>query len=549
MGAVANQRKVMQSKNIHRAVIWTNLILLIVMAGCDLTNQPPIVQQIVAEDESPLTGSTQTLMVIVEDLDEDPVRVTWSAKAAVSDSGMKFSKTTGLEVTWTAPVDIQDVVIKVVADDRKFGGIDSATITLSVTNGAPQISEFVGSSPFVILGNSVDLTVTAIDPDGEDITYEFSSQSGVGTFTGASPELNTATWLAPSVSQAPFSRVYNLIVKVSDEQKFFSTDTLAILVYSEDGTMWIVDSGHRTVSKYTSNGNFIFTASHPFSYPVAVTNNTEAFFGCYVADRDAGEVVKIDAAGLADQIFSGLPNVVDLAIHQVTNTLWTVDVGESGRGPALTVIDAISNVEIKQVFGFVRPKNIEINQRSGDIWIGDVGNSSIVQFNIANLTTNDLLEFLPDSLSQGNVNIFDGVFNAPTQISSANEVGATLYIADINDGEVERLVYSAGSYSRSSPVAVNQPSLVSATTVGGLVWVMDSDSKILQYFSEDLSQQGSLTANYIFRLPHVMTAGNGAGDIWIGDNGNHEVVQIVNPDSVGATIGGFNFVEDIIVNR
>ena len=168
---------------------------------------------------------------------------------------------------------------------------------------------------------------------------------------------------------------------------------------------------------------------------------------------------------------------------------------------------------------------------------------------IADLTTEELLEFLPDSLSQGNVTIFEGFFNDPVSISVANEVGATLYIADIGDGEVERLVYNAGSYSRSSPVAVNQPSLVSATTVGGLVWVMDSGSKILQYFSDDLSQQGSLNASYIFRTPHVMTAGSGAGDIWIGDNGTHEVVQIVNPDSVGATIAGFNFIEDIIVNR
>ncbi len=539
----------MRSKNIYRAVIWTNLVLLIVMTGCDLTNQTPVVEQIVAEDETPLTGSTQTLMAIVEDLDEDPVTITWSATAAVSDSGMKFSKTTGMEVNWTAPVDIQDVVIKVVADDRKFGGKDSATITLSVTNDAPQISEFISSSPFVILGNAIDLTVTALDFDGEDITYEFSSLSGVGTFTNTSPELNTATWLAPSVSQSPFSRVYNLIVKVSDEQSFFSTDTLAILVYSEDGTMWIVDSGHNTVSKYTSNGNFIFTAEHPFSYPVAAANNTEAFFGCYVADRDAGEVVKINASGLPDQVFTDLPNVVDLAIHQVTNTLWIIDVGEGGRGPALTVIDAISNVMIKRVFGFVRPKSIEINQRSGDIWIGDVGNNSIVQFSIANLTINDLLEFLPDTLSLGNATIFASFLDGPVSISVANEVDATLYIADINSGEVERLVYNAGSYSRSFPVAIIQPSLVSATTVGGLVWVMDSNSHILQYFSEDLSLQGSLTANYIFRLPHVMTPDNVTSSIWIGDNGNSEVVQIVSPDSVGAIIGGFLRIEDIVVNR
>ncbi|MCH7520468.1 MAG: hypothetical protein IIB42_02055 [Candidatus Marinimicrobia bacterium] len=538
----------MWSHNIHRAVIWTSLVLLIVMAGCELSNLPPIIQ-IQAENLTPLTGSIQTLTAVVEDPDEDPVIITWSATAAVSDSGMKFSKSTGVEVTWTAPLDIQEVVITVVADDRKFGGKDSSTITLSVINGAPRISEFASSSPFVILGNAVELTVVAEDPDGENITYAFSSQSGVGTFTGTSPEVNTATWLAPSVSQSPFSRVFNLIVKVSDEQNFFSTDTLAILVYSEDGTMWIVDSGHRTVSKYTSNGNFIFTANHPFSYPVAAANNTEAFFGCYVADRGAGEVVKINAFGLQDQIFSGLPNVVDLAVHEVTNTLWIIDVGDEGRGPALTVIDAISNVEIKRVFGFVRPESIEINQRSGDIWISDVGNNTLVQFSIANLTINDLLEFLPDTLSQGNATIFESFLNGPVSISVVDEVEATLYIADISDDEVERLVYNAGSYSRSSPVAVNQPSLVSATTVGGLVWVMDSNSKILQYFSDDLTQQGSLNANYIFRTPHVMTAGSGAGDIWIGDNGTHEVVQIVNPDSVGATIAGFNFIEDIIVNR
>ncbi|UCH11088.1 MAG: hypothetical protein JSU61_04140 [Fidelibacterota bacterium] len=143
-------------------------LLLLSFLGCELTNNPPVLQ-ISVEDNNPVTGSTQTFTAAVSDLDEDPVIVTWSATAGV------FSKHRGETVDWTAPMVAGTVVVTAVADDRKAGGVDTARVTLSVGNSAPVITDFYSDPPFVKLGNSVDLICEAHDDDGEDITYEFQT--------------------------------------------------------------------------------------------------------------------------------------------------------------------------------------------------------------------------------------------------------------------------------------------------------------------------------------------------------------------------------------
>jgi len=39
------------------------------------------------------------------------------------------------------------------------------------------------------------------------------------------------------------------------------------------------------------------------------------------------------------------------------------------------------------------------------------------------------------------------------------------------------------------------------------------------------------------------------GNVWIGDNGRHQVVEISSADLVSVTISGFSFVEDIVINK
>ncbi|MCB7130112.1 MAG: hypothetical protein J3T61_11310, partial [Candidatus Brocadiales bacterium] len=395
--------------------------LLLAFVGCEIVNFPPRID--ISIPEEALTGSKQTFTAVVEDRDEDAVLIDWSAENEQGNAAGEFYKTTGEEVDWIAPADIGKVIVTAIADDRKAGGTDTAKAILSVVNSAPGITEFSSSTPYITLGNSVTLSCEAFDPY-ENIIFEFyTSPSGVGAMFQESPEANTATWTAPS--DPNLARSYDLIVKVSDvPQGYYSTDTLQVLVFSEYGTIWVVDSGHSRVSKYTSRGKAVLSAAYTFLKPVAVVNNIDEFYGygCYVADHDAGRIVKLDEKGRDVQSFSSIPdipNVIDLAIHRYTGTLWAISV--SKNEPRLTVIDTYTESTIKQIKGLHHPVAIVINQNRGDVWISDYGEADrVIQINIR-----DFLIDLPDSLSSLNATIFEGNFNNPSSLSVRDAADAT----------------------------------------------------------------------------------------------------------------------------
>ncbi len=82
----------------------------------------------------------------------------------------------------------------------------------------------------------------------------------------------------------------------------------------------------------------------------------------------------------------------------------------------------------------------------------------------------------------------------------------------------------------------------------GLVWVLSLDGNV-QYFSENDIASITQIGSYAFADPHAMSADQETGKVWIGDNGRHQVVEITSADTVGITIGGFSFVEDLVINK
>ena len=445
--------------------------------------------------------------------------------------------------------DIGKVTVTAVANDHKADGTDTATVALSVVNSAPSITEFISSKPYVTLGNSVTLSCNALDLDAEDIIYKFfTSPPGVGTILHESPEVNTATWTAPD--DPNLARIYDLIVTVSDvPQGYYSSDTLQVLVFSEYGTIWIVDKVRSEVDKFTSRGEKILSASHSFQKPVAVTNNIDEFYGCYVADHDAGQIIKLDEEGRMLTTFTDIPNVIDLVIDRKTRTLWAISVSEVE--PRLTVIDTDYESVIKQVKGLNEPSAITINQNRHEVWIADYGETDrVIQININIDNPVDL----PDSLTSANATIFKGNYDGPSSLSMRNAEDAIVYIADMTDdgGEIERLIYNPATedYYRGTPVSLGNergPSKVRVADAG-LVWVLNLDGSVLYFLESNPSQQTPIVL-YDFDDPHAMAIDQETGNVWIGDNGRHQVVEISSADSVGVSISGFSFVEDIIINN
>ncbi len=524
-----------------RRIINTSLVVLaIIIAGCTLINSVPNITLLYIPDPTPLTGSTHQFYVVVDDVDSDVVTVSWTVTAG------QLSSARGDSVLWTAPLTLQDVTVTAVADDRINTEKDTARYTLSVVNGAPIITSFSSSKPYVIMGNEVTLSVTAEDPDGETITFDFATLQPInaGEITADPPgaKTATATWRAPTATESLFSSVYNIIVTVSDELGFFTTDTIDVLVYTEYNTIWVVDSGHKSVRKYTSRGDFILASPYDFKYPVAVASNYDNIYGCYVADKDGDSVVKLDAVGEEVAIFASLPQVEDIAFHKDSETLWVLTRGDS----SLTIF--LRGEKIKTVAGFSQPNTIEINQNTGDVWISDKGKQAIYQLNANDFETNPL----PDTLTALNTTIFSTGLNIPAGMTVRNELGATLYIADKNDNEIEILtdVSGTGNYTWGTTITTfTSPQKVTATD-GDLLWVITPN--LVQYISEsDLGGTPTTLVSYFFQDPVVMTPEPLTGEMWIGDNATTQVVKIApgTPDVVSATISGFSRIEDIVINQ
>lgn len=532
-----------QIKNIKRVFMAGLLAAILIGTACEILNNPPSIS-ISVEDQTPLTGSRQTFTAVTEDLDEDPLRITWSVTSGT------LSKDTGDDVQWTAPLDRGSVLVTAVVDDR-ISSTDTAFIILDVINDAPVINSLSATSNFVLLGNMIDITVIATDPNDEEMTYEFStSPVGIGTFQPTT-EPNRVTWIAPTNDSTPFSREYDIVARVTDDTDFFSTDTLSILVYSEHGTLWIADSWPPRVSKYTERGHFILNSSHNFTTPVAVANNIGEFYGVYVADNGADEVVKLDPLGERITSYPDLPAVIDIAIHRDSRTLWALTLGNA----SLVVINTLNGEIVKTVIGFSQPEVIEINQNNGDVWISDFGKQIVVQFDANDQTVDEIAQSLPDSITSANTTFFENIFDVPTAIAVANlpSANATVYIADRTQsgGELDRLVWNAGTqiYQAGSTIPGYDSPTQLAVTLTGVVWVAN-ETGVVKHFDEIDNGLFPVTIfSYAFKNPSAMKADPITGAVWIGDSGTNEIINVIMPDSVDVVISGFGRIEDLVVNK
>ncbi|MFC1747001.1 hypothetical protein ACFLZR_01540, partial [Candidatus Neomarinimicrobiota bacterium] len=537
----------MMTKRLHTLFLMTIVMVVAIQTGCELNNNAPTID-IAVEDDTPLTLSQQNFTAIAEDLDEDPIVITWS----VSDGTL--NKDRGETVRWTAPATVGDVVVKVFASDRTVSGKDSASITLSVHNNSPQITSFASTSPYVLVGNEIQLAVTASDPDGEDITYRFFSQSGKGTITHTDPSSSTASWQAPSALEVPFSRNFNLIVQATDIQGFFTQDTIGILVYLENGTLWVVDRGRAEVSKYTNNGYFILTSSHNFNDPIAATGFIGEVFPAYVADHGNDEIVRLNYEGEDTDHYTGLPSVVDLAVHEATRQLFAISQGDN----SLTVFDLNeASPQGRKIYGFDNPQAIVVNEFTKHIWVSD---SELDGGGVIRLALKTNADDYPDTVSTATATYFTNnslsgtPFNQSLNISIRSEPGATLFVVDENGASstVERIgVVGTGPYTYLGSLgSVQFPALRNVqVTSEQLVWILQgpAGNGRVSYLTES---GGSLTqmVSYPWSSPYAITA-EMTGDVWIGDNGNAQVVKMFSTDSAAVVIDGFVFISDLLVNR
>ncbi len=521
------------------------------LTGVEPNTRPTILLKV--EDTTPDIGTTQTITAEIYDPDEnDEVTVTWEVSAG------ELSQTHGTSIDWTAPMDTATVSIIATATDTKEG-VAHKEVIIYVGNAPPKINSFTVSSEHVVSGNSVNLACSATDPEGGELTYLFKVLDETGELDHAEDTDSTAVWTSPSNTGG--SEVYKIAVFVSDELNFTSSDTLDVLVYSNYGSLWVVDSDHKTLTKYTSNGYKILTSSQSFSSPVAIAGAVDELGGCFVADQGSDQVYKLDYNGNQLETYSGISHVIDIALHQYTQKLWALSYNDG----TVTVIDQrTGNVE-KTIYGFEQPTQIDINQYNGDVWIVEEGNNRVIQFNIT-----EGVDTLPDSLHHmialGDTVMGEGAmdfttdFNGPMDLFIHHRTDVDLsqvFIADTYDNQIERFSFRDGTYQRLAPVSPlsASPQLLGVITVNlvDMVLVINASGDLELFEINNVLQKHALNGNYQFVKPQVLTIEKSTGECWIGDNGTNQLVKIkivdTNSFTVQRRLDGFLSIRDIVINR
>jgi hypothetical protein len=180
-------------------------------------NTVPTISQASAASTSLNEGASTTLSVTASDPDGDPLTYVWTQSPVVPAG--TFGSETGTTRTWTAPILSRDTsfTLRVTVSDGR-GGSAQATVAVNVANvpalnRAPVVDENITApSERVVAGDGINLSIGAIDLDGDPLTYSWTtSPPGLGTFRTSRDSV--ALWHSPDLSAAT---TYTLQVTVSD---------------------------------------------------------------------------------------------------------------------------------------------------------------------------------------------------------------------------------------------------------------------------------------------------------------------------------------------
>jgi hypothetical protein len=168
-------------------------------------NSVPRIVAVTTSDSQVDPGQTVNLTLNVVDPDGDPLTYAWTSTCGT------LSDPSVANPTWTAPMTEAVCTLEVSVTDGR-GGQTGISIMVSVVaakggfrlepiqfNTWPVVSQVSASPGQVNPGEGVRLDVTAADPDGDALTYQWTDDCG-GSFDD--PNAKSPLWIAPEVAPA-----------------------------------------------------------------------------------------------------------------------------------------------------------------------------------------------------------------------------------------------------------------------------------------------------------------------------------------------------------
>ncbi len=156
-------------------------------SGQVVPNYPPRIKSLAADQIIILLGDDSNIYCTAEDRDDDSLSYSWFTSSGTINGS-------GANVIWNAPnLEGSYAIICNVEDD--YGNQVSDTINIEVVeyiNNDPIINNITADPRKIHIGTQSQLSCDAYDPDGDEITYSWSSEHG--SFSGSGSQV---VWTSP----------------------------------------------------------------------------------------------------------------------------------------------------------------------------------------------------------------------------------------------------------------------------------------------------------------------------------------------------------------
>jgi len=148
-------------------------------------NQSPVIKSVKADPSMVRGQEKSSIECIAYDADGDELDYSWSAQAGKVEGS-------GVEVVWTSPDEVGTYPVTVKVSDG-YGGSVIRQIDVLVKDNQPPVIKSLSAKPlFIRQGDLTTLECKAVDPDGDELSYKWSSD--FGKFIG---EGSTVEWEGP----------------------------------------------------------------------------------------------------------------------------------------------------------------------------------------------------------------------------------------------------------------------------------------------------------------------------------------------------------------
>ena len=486
-----------------------------------MNNAYPVISSISASPNPVTRGGTMSLSVSATDEDGDSLTYAWSIP-----NGWVIKTGQGTpDIQILSPYQYGNGGTVTVTIDDGNGGVVQGSLPISTgDNTFPVISNFTALPNPVVPGGTLSATVNASDPDGDALSYTWTTTAG-WTIT---PATTTAVLTAPLIQGAGGY----ITVTISDIYGGVITGTIPIAAsnaplppynlqasagYENIALTWSTSTPATSYNVYEVTGGGTYTAvgaTATTAYKVTDLTNGTAYSFVVTGVNANGESIYSNQAGTTPTLltyFLGTP-AVDLAVDA------SGDIFATTQGGGIVVLDPSGNI-IGHYNNTTISGGLAIDA-SGNLW-GTDGFMNVIELG-------------PDGSLMGNYNIGNG----PAGITIDNS--GNIWAAETAGNFITEL----GANVKMCTVGT-EPKRI-AIDASGCIWVTNFGDNTVQAIQ--VTSTCTAAGTYATGTMPSGIAIDQSGHIWIANTGSYTVTELDSSGNLIATRFAGNNPEGIAID-